>query len=311
VQVPDQAAIERLLASPEPAIRFLTRRDVLGEPVEPEPTDVVAGPIVAALLAEAREGHPYRKWDGAHWRLVSLVELGIPQDEPRAQAALDKVLHWLASPQHRRSIHTVAGLTRRCASQEGNALAVAVRLGRAEDPRAELLARSLAEWQWPDGGWNCDVRASGRRSSFHESLPPMWGLYEYGRATVAQWALEAAARAAELFLEHQLFRSMRSGGVIKREWLALHFPPYWHYDVLQALLGRLGRLGRADDARAAEAAEHLRRRQLPDGQWRPGGCWWSMDGRAGQPPEVVDWGRSGPNEMITLNALRALRSAGR
>ena len=25
--------------------------------------------------------------------------------------------------------------------------------------------------------------------------------------------------------------------------------------------------------------------------------------------EVVDWGRSGPNQMITLNALRALKAA--
>jgi hypothetical protein len=27
--------------------------------------------------------------------------------------------------------------------------------------------------------------------------------------------------------------------------------------------------------------------------------------------EVVDWGRSGPNEMLTLNALRVLKAAGR
>jgi hypothetical protein len=27
--------------------------------------------------------------------------------------------------------------------------------------------------------------------------------------------------------------------------------------------------------------------------------------------EVVDWGRSGPNEMLTLNALRVLRAAAR
>jgi hypothetical protein len=27
--------------------------------------------------------------------------------------------------------------------------------------------------------------------------------------------------------------------------------------------------------------------------------------------EVVDWGRNGPNEMLTLNALRVLKSAGR
>lgn len=27
--------------------------------------------------------------------------------------------------------------------------------------------------------------------------------------------------------------------------------------------------------------------------------------------ELADWGRGGPNEMITLNALRALKAAGR
>jgi len=35
----------------------------------------------------------------------------------------------------------------RCASQEGNALAVCSRLGLAEDPRVVNLAESLAEWQ--------------------------------------------------------------------------------------------------------------------------------------------------------------------
>jgi hypothetical protein len=67
----------------------------------------------------------------------------------------------------------------------------------AADPRAELLAYSLVAWQWPDGGWNCDLGASGRRSSFHESLAPAWGLHEYGLATGATWAQQGAARAAE------------------------------------------------------------------------------------------------------------------
>ena len=46
------------------------------------------------------------------------------------------------------------------------------------------------------------------------------------------WAREAADRAAELFLSHRLFRSLSDGEVIDRRWLALHYPPYWHYDVL-------------------------------------------------------------------------------
>src|SRR5262249_54439646 len=80
--------------------------------------------------------------------------------------------------------------------------------------------RSLAEWQWPDGGWNCDKKASGYRSSFHESLPPMWGLHEYWAATGEEWARQARDAAAELFLEHRLFRSLRTRQVVNAAWLA-------------------------------------------------------------------------------------------
>jgi hypothetical protein len=204
----------------------------------------------------------------------------------------------------------IDGLARRCASQEGNALAVACRLGLADDARTEQLARSLVEWQWPDGGWNCDLRASGRRSSFNESLAPAWGLHEYGVATGATWARDAADRSAELFLEHRLFRRLDNGEVICRDWVALHYPPYWHYDVLQALLV-LARIGKLPDPRAEDGLELLIRRRREDGRWQPGGYWWRAPGRAGSNVDVVDWGRGGPNEMITLNALRVLRSARR
>jgi hypothetical protein len=310
-----EPAVEWLLASSEPAVRYLTRRDVLGEDVEPDPDAILGGPKVRALLAGQRPDggfgvHPYKKWGGAHWRLVSLVELAAPTGEPRLVAAAGTVLDWLAGDGHRRAIRVVDGLTRRCASQEGNALAAACRVGLAGDPRVELLARSLVDWQWPDGGWNCDLRANGRRSSFHESLAPAWGLHEYWRAAGAAWARDAAGRTADLFLEHRLFRSLRTGEVIHRSWIALHHPPYWHYDVLQALLV-LVRLGRLDDPRAGEALGLLVERRRDDGRWHPGGYWWRPPGSAGGNVDVVDWGRGGPNELITLNALRVLRAAGR
>jgi hypothetical protein len=222
---------------------------------------------------------------------VSLVELAAPAGEPRLQAAASTVLDWLTGRSHRQRVQVIDGLTRRCASQEGNALAVACRLGMAGDPRAELLAHSLVAWQWPDGGWNCDPRASGRRSSFHESLPPAWGLHEYWLATGAAWAREAAARAAELLLSHRLFWSLSDGEVIDRRWLALHYPPYWHYDLLQALLILL-RLGKAGDPRAGDALELLVR--PPPGRWmlaagrllvaparHPEGVWSGRGGRLG------------------------------
>ena len=206
---PAPAALAWLLGSDEPAVRHLTRRDLLGdrdgEAAAADAAQVLEGPKVRALLAgQQPDGGfgvgPYSKWGGAHWRLVSLVELAAPAGEPRLLAAASTVLDWLTGPSHRRSVKVIDGLTRRCASQEGNALAVACRLGMAEDPRAELLAQSLVDWQWPDGGWNCDPRASGRRSSFHESLPPAWGLHEYWLATGATWAREAAAPSGRAVL---------------------------------------------------------------------------------------------------------------
>jgi hypothetical protein len=304
-------AVAWLLRSREPAVRRLTRRDVLGEQVEDAARP---GPLVRGLLrGQRRDGgfgvHPYAKWSGAHWRLVSLVELEAAEGE-RLRRAAGTVLDWLTGTGHRRGVRTVAGLVRRCASQEGNALAVCSRLGMAQDERVELLARSLVEWQWPDGGWNCDRRASGRRSSFHESLAPMWGLHEYACATGAGWAREAAERTAELFLEHRLFRSLRTGEPLRPEWLVPHYPAYWHYDAPRALTV-LARMGLVRDPRAGEALDLLAAGQTEDGTWTAAKPWWRPPGSSGSNVEVVDWGRRGPNELVTLDALRVLRAAGR
>jgi hypothetical protein len=180
----------------------------------------------------------------------------------------------------------------------------------ADDPRVELLAESLVAWQWPDGGWNCDRRATGRRSSFNESLAPMWGLYEFFHATGDATAWDAARRTAELFLEHHLFRSLKTRDVIKTGWLVPRWPPYWHYEAPHALL-ILSRMGLVGDARASEAIDSLLSRRREDGTWHAGPRWWRPPGRADSNVEVVDWGPTVPHQMVTLNALRILAAAGR
>src|SRR5215218_5144198 len=76
---PDGVAA-RLAADADPAIRALARRDLLGDAAPDE--DVLRSPIVRGLLAGLEDGavleRPYAKWTGAHWRLISLVELGVP-----------------------------------------------------------------------------------------------------------------------------------------------------------------------------------------------------------------------------------------
>ena len=103
--------------------------------------------------------------------------------------------------------------------------------------------------------------------------------------------------------------------MVNGEWLRLHYPLYWHYDILQALrvLDQAGRLG---DPRAGEALDIVSSKRMKDGTWRPEGYHWrrargGAAGWKGPSTEVVDWGRDGPNVMITLNAHRVLVHSGR
>ena len=111
-------------------------------------------------------------------------------------------------------------------------------------------------------------KANGYRSSFNESLPPMWGLHEYWAATGETGAREAAERTAELFLEHRLFRALATGEPIRESFVTVHSPPFWHCDYFQALVV-LARLGLADDPRAADGLDLLEERRLPDGRCAP------------------------------------------
>ncbi len=240
--------------------------------------------------------HPYSKWTGSHWRLISLIELGVPASNRAARAAAGNVLGWIAKPSRPK---VIAGLERRHASMEGNALAVCCRLGISRDRRVAYLAETLLRSQWSDGGWNCDVEPSARRSSFHESLAPIWGLVEYHRATGNAEALAAAQRAGELLLEHRLYRSMATGRPIHPEWLKIHWPHYWHYDFLHGLraVELLGRLG---DSRAADALALLESTRHEDGSWRATGRrYWTRK------TEVVDWGDA--HQVVTPAALAVLQ----
>ncbi len=215
-------AVSWLLQSEDPSVRYLTLTEVLDKPhdlpdVESARKQIAQGPKVRVLLSgQRRDGgfgvHPYQKWTGAHWRLVSLVELGIPPGFKPAVRATDLVLKWLLGDAHLQNVPKIDGRYRRCASQEGNALAVCSRLGIANDPRVKQLAESLIEWQWPDGGWNCDRKEDVHHSSFNESLSTLWGLVEYAKSTGDDPASDAAKKAAEFFLRPNSSSSIESSG---------------------------------------------------------------------------------------------------
>jgi hypothetical protein len=263
--------------------------------------------MITQLLAGQRPGggfgvHPYSKWTGAHWRLVSLVELGVPPTNRAARVAANDVLQWIARPSKPMIIE---GRERRHASMEGNALAVCCRLGMAGDRRVRYLVEVLLRAQWPDGGWNCDRNPTAHHSSFHESLIPIWGLVEYHRATGDGDALKAAQRTGELLLQHRLFLSSKTGKPIHPEFLKIHWPHYWHYDFFHGLRAMV-LLDRLTDPRAGDALALLRKHRRADGTWSASGRrYWRRPGSGQAGVEVVDWGDA--DEIVTPIAAAMLQ----
>lgn len=177
----------------------------------------------------------YKKWGGAHWVLSLLGDLGYPTKEEALHPFMEETLNtWLSVKHKSKHMQMINGRVRRCASQEGYAIWCSLRLGFADSRTSELVSR-LLKWQWQDGGWNCDKVPEANKSSFMETLIPLRALGLYAKVTGDTKAREAAERAAEVFLTRQLFKRRQDGKVINHEFVRLHYPCYWHYDILFGL----------------------------------------------------------------------------
>ncbi len=330
--------LRRLCRSPEPSIRWRARVRVQGESLERPSVqtlerEIRRSDLVHRLLTRGRQrfvpghyGGIYRYWQGIHWALATLADIGYPDGDPALRPLLARALAMWSDSKYDRTVRTSAWATptagtgvpflngryRRCASQQGNALLYASRLGNAEEP-AGHLADLLARWQWDDGGWNCSRSPTAHVSSFMETLTPMRGLAAYGAVSGSASALAAARRASEVFLERRLFRRRRDGAVMRPGFLDLHYPLYWHYDVLGGLKG-LAEAGRIGDPRCREALDWLEGRELPGGGWPADARFYHVSDAYEHGAEYVDWGapsRGTVNDWVTTDALFVLRAADR
>lgn len=317
----------RLLASDEPSIRWKVRVGVLGEDPDSRSirllrNEIRRSPRVRQLLNgyAALQPKPYAKWQGGHWVLITLADLGYPTGADELTPIRDRVLdQWLAEQYlheavvpskaaaqriRHQAVPVIGGRYRRCASQQGGAL-LAIRTLGIDDGRGDALVERLLHWQWPDGGWNCDLEPAAASSSVYETILPMRGLAVAGERT-------AADRAASVFLDRRLLYRRSDGGLIKNEWTKLHHPLYWHYDVLGGLKA-LAQAGHIRDKRCDDALELLRTKELPSGGWPAQARYYRGVGDLQLHFDHVDWGGVSSrhlNEWVTADALAVLAAAG-
>ncbi len=300
-------------------MRFKVVTRVLGQDKESAASkqlqqEVKVSPRVKLLLSQRDAAgripfHPYAKWCGAHWVLADLAELGYPPGDDSLIPLCEQVYGWLFGQSHQQRIITIAGRTRRCASQEGNALYYLLMLGLADD-RTDRLAENLLKWQWPDGGWNCDKRPEAAHSSFMESLIPLRSLALYGQLRGDRRVIQAVERAAEIFLKRNLFQRQRDGQVISPDFVKLHYPCYWHYDILFGLKV-MAEAGFSGDTRCREALDLLVSKRLPDGGFPAEAKYYRVTPTQMTGRSLVNWGGTSQkrlNEFVTADALYVLKS---
>jgi hypothetical protein len=325
--------IDVLLNSDEPSIRYKVLVNVLEEDADSTTirslqSQIRASPRVQTLLKDVGNAkHVYAKWQGAHWVLATLADIGYPPADRALHSLRDEVLDtWLRDDFYKEfdvdskarvygksGVPRMNGRYRRCGSQQGNALYSIHRLGIA-NKRCDDLVERLLHWQWPDGGWNCDKDPSADTSSFMETMMPMLGLFVHAKASADKQAKTASFRAADVFLSRHLFKRRRDGKVILSEFTRLHYPLYWHYDILAGLKA-MSRMDLLKDPRCADALDLLETKRLPDGGWPAEQRYYKkVSQQIALGNEWVDWGgtsKRAMNPWVTVDALAVLARAGR
>src|SRR5512141_1666450 len=160
--------VDSLCAHVNPVVAWRARRLLAGEP-EGAPAmrrlrKSIGSSEMARRLLKGLAGerfNPYRKWQGPHWTLYSLAEIGYPVEDERLLPMRQRVLDWMFARAFLKPPMTVLlpeqpERPRRCASMEGNTIWAQLVLGIVDEERVPKLVERLVTMQWPDGGWNCD-----------------------------------------------------------------------------------------------------------------------------------------------------------
>jgi hypothetical protein len=298
--------VTRWLLDGDPAIRWQVLRDIIGaaeRTVKRERWKVAREGWGARLLARQDPegtwaGGLYSpKWTSTTYTMLLLRDFGLPAANRQARKACTLLLD--GGMQRDGGInYGWRGRSETCIT--GMVLSL-LSYFECDDDRLDTIADHLLLQQMPDGGWNCQRDLGATHASVHTTISVLEGLrlYEFRRGRKRQAVRAAQRRGREFLLVHRLFRSHRTGEVIKPVFTRFAFPPRWHYDILRAL-DHFQAVGAPRDPRLAEAIEIVQRARRDDGRWPLQNRWKGKT--------YFELERLGaPSRWNTLRALRVLK----
>ncbi len=320
--------IHSLCSNGDPVVAYRARRLLAGESEQSPAMRKFRLKIGESEMAQnllrglnMERFNPYRKWQGPHWTLYSLAEIGYPARDTTLLPMRQRVLDWMFAPAFLKPPSTAIypdqpERPRRCASMEGNAIWSQLVLDIVDQKRVPFLVDRLLSMQWPDGGWNCDKRPDAHTSSVQETLLPLRGLNSWYRATGDERVLSAITRTAEFLLQRRLLWRKKDGVLIEPNWGGavdkIHYPIRF-YDVLSVLLV-MTEMGLVRDHRCQAALDLLESKRLADGSFPIEWTNARQVSRIETRGTYADWGprhKKKGNLFVTIDALYVLQESGR
>ena len=137
-----------------------------------------------------------------------------------------------------------------------------------DDDRVAKMSQFLIKEQMPDGGWNCRAHKGTTHSSFHTTMSAMEGLWEFqkNQKVKSEATEKALAKSLEFILQHQLYKSHRTGQIVDYKMTKMIFPPQWQFDFMRFLdYAQEKRISK--DTRLEEAIDLIRTKQSTEGFW--------------------------------------------
>src|SRR2546422_1885609 len=261
------------------AIRWQALRDLVGaaeRTVDHERRRVARDGWGARLLARqdregtwaggqsSDDGLYSPKWISTTYTMLLLRDFGLPVNNRQARRACTLLLD--------RGLQRDGGINygwwgRSETCITGMVLSILTHF-ECDDDRLDTIADHPLEQQMPDGGWNCRRRFGATHASVHTTINALEGLrhYELQRGRKVRAVQAAQRRGREFLLVHRLFRSHRTGEIIKPIFTRFSFPPRWHYDILRAL-DYFQAVNAPRDERLRDAIGIVEASRREDGRW--------------------------------------------
>jgi hypothetical protein len=288
------------------SIQYQTYRDLLGEDrVDLQKRIANEGWGLEFLKRRKKNGQwgdsfYQPKWISTHYTLLDLRHLCLDPGNEEARESIDLILEDEKGIDG--GINPFGQIVHADVCVNGMFLNYASYFG-AKEGKMNSVIDFLISQKMPDGGFNCMLNRSGaKHSSLHSTLSVLEGFHEYlksGYEYRAKEIMELMGSSTEFILQHQLYKSDRTGNIINKAFLKFPFPGRWKYDVLRCM-DYFQNSNTDWDPRMSSAYEYILSKRNKKGTWNmqakhPGLIHFEME-KAGK-----------PGRWNTLRCLRVLR----